>query len=59
MDNATRISLLAAPLLGPALWWLYFYPGRKLRNALWRKLPEGKLRRVLLYNIPGTDETKP
>lgn len=52
------IAALVAPLLGPAIWWLFFYPGRRLHPYLQRKLPEGKLRRFLLYKIPGTAETK-
>jgi hypothetical protein len=59
MDNATRWSLLAAPILGPLIWWAWMYPGRKVRNWIWRSMPDGKLRNLLLYKIPGTKESPP
>lgn len=44
-------GLLLAPLLAPILWWLYTRPGKWAHDWLWRKLPEGRLRRLLLRKV--------
>lgn len=59
MQLSTALATALAPIVGGGMWWLYMYPGRKVRTALDKRLPEGRLRRVLLYKIPGTDESKP
>ena len=53
MQKSTIIALVIAPLLGPVIWWLLMWPGRQVRDLLWRKLPEGRLRRVLLKDDGG------
>lgn len=59
MQTSTVIAILAVPVLGPAIWWLLMWPGKKVRDLLWRKLPEGRLRRVLLRDDGGKWVTPP
>lgn len=51
MDNATKIGIALAPILGPAFWWVYTRPGKWLHNWLWKRLPDGRLRRILLMRV--------
>ena len=44
-------GVLAAPIIAPALWWLLTRPGLALHNWLYRRLPEGRLRRLLLRKV--------
>lgn len=53
MQTSTVVAILAVPILGPAIWWLLMWPGKRVRDYLWRKLPEGRMRRVLLKDDGG------
>lgn len=44
-------AALLAPIIGPAMWWVLQGPGRVAYRYLWKKLPDGRLRRVLLRKI--------
>jgi hypothetical protein len=50
----TALAAFLAPTLGAAFYWLVFKVARKGHNWLWKRLPEGRLRRLLLGHIPGT-----
>ncbi len=54
--TSTQWAALLAPVVGAGFWWLVMYPGRKLADALWKRLPDGRLRKFLLYHVPGTDK---
>lgn len=48
MQTSTIIAGLLAPTIGGLFWWLVMRPGQLLNQWLWKRLPEGRLRRVLL-----------
>jgi hypothetical protein len=50
MQTSTVIALVAAPILGPLIWWTLTRPGAAIHRYLYRRLPEGRLRRVLLMD---------
>ena len=49
--TSNQWAALLAPVVGVGFWWLVKYPGRKLADYLWRKLPDGKLRDLLLRKV--------
>ena len=48
MDVGTAVGIALAPSLGVAIWKLIHWPGRKLSDIAWKRLPEGRLRHYLL-----------
>lgn len=50
MDSKLWAALLA-PIIGGAIWWLLLRPGRIVHDWLWRKLPDGRLRRILFQKM--------
>jgi hypothetical protein len=48
MQTSTIIAGLLAPSVGALFWWLVQWPGKRLRDWLWKRLPDGVMRRVLL-----------
>lgn len=61
MQPSTTIAIILAPLLGPVIWWFLLYPGKKLMRWVWRKMPYGKLRTLLLTDLtfPSSEKTRP
>jgi hypothetical protein len=51
MDSTTALTIVAAPVLVPVAWWFLTRPGKALHNYLWRKLPDGRIRRALLRKV--------
>lgn len=51
MERTTLIAIALAPLLAPLYRWVFLTPGRKVSDALWKRLPEGRLRRILLKKV--------
>lgn len=58
MQTSTMWALLLAPLLGGLIWYFLLMPGRVLSRYLWKRLPDGRLRRLLFKNTPVVDESK-
>lgn len=50
MTNTMWAALLA-PLIGGVFYWLVTRPGKWAHDWLWRKLPDGKLRDILLKKV--------
>ena len=48
MQTSTMIAAVVAPTVGAAFWWLVLRPGKLLNEWLWKRLPDGRLRSVLL-----------
>ncbi len=48
MTKETAIAIFLAPIVGTAFWWLVAQPGRWAYRYLYRRLPDGHLRRLLL-----------
>jgi hypothetical protein len=48
MQKETMWALLLAPILGPIIWYGLMLPGRLISRLLWRHMPEGRLKRILL-----------
>lgn len=51
MQKTTIVALVLAPLLVPLFRWAATFPGKKAHDFLWRKLPDGKLRSILLKKV--------
>ena len=51
MDRGTMIAIALAPVVVPVVWWALTRPGKALHNWLWKRLPEGRLRRILLGKV--------
>jgi hypothetical protein len=49
--DAKWTALILAPIIGPMLWAGFYWVARKCHNLAWRKLPEGRLRSILLRNV--------
>lgn len=47
MHWTTYLAAALAPIAAP----LFYFPGRLLARAVWRRLPDGKLRRLLLKDV--------
>lgn len=48
MTITTLIACIAAPTLGPALWRLIQWPGKKAAELVWKYMPYGRMRTLLL-----------
>jgi len=48
MQTATIVSLIAAPIVGPLIWKVLLWPGKRTHDYLWRRMPDGRLRSLLL-----------
>lgn len=59
MQTSTIVAAVLAPILGPALWWAYTRPGAAVHRYLWKRLPEGRLRRILLMDMRMEEPRKP
>jgi hypothetical protein len=51
MQTSTIVAAVLAPTLGGGIWWLLQRPGKWVSDRLWKRLPEGRLRRVLLKRV--------
>ena len=51
MDNTQVVTLMLAPTLVPIVWWILTRPGKRVLRYLYAKLPEGRLRRLLLRKV--------
>jgi hypothetical protein len=51
MQNTTVWALLLAPLLTPIYRYVFLLPGRKAHDWIWKNVPEGRLRRLLLKKV--------
>lgn len=49
--KASLWAALLAPVLGPLIWWALKAPGRAAYRAVWKHLPDGRLRRLLLRRV--------
>jgi hypothetical protein len=47
----TLAAIAAAPFLKPVFHWIAFTPGKKVHDFLWKRLPEGRVRRILLRKV--------
>jgi hypothetical protein len=59
MDKSTAWAIALTPILGPLIGYLLFVPGRKFSRWLWKKLPDGRLRNLLLKRIGPDKDTWP
>ena len=48
MQTSTTIAAILAPLLGPVIWGLLHLPGRIAARLVWKYMPYGRLRDLLL-----------
>ena len=48
MQLSTVLTVALAPLIGPMLWKLIQWPGKKLSELVWKYMPYGKVRDTLL-----------
>ena len=48
MDKSTLIAAALASSVGAGIWWLIQWPGKRLRDWVWKRWPEGRIRRFLL-----------
>jgi hypothetical protein len=55
----TLWALLLAPIVGPLIGYLLFLPARAFARWLWKRLPDGKLRRTLLMRVGEDKATWP
>lgn len=51
MQTRDMIAVALAPLIGGAIWWLFFRFAKIAHDFLWERLPEGRLRRLLLKKV--------
>jgi len=51
VQKSTMIAMLLAPLVGGTIWWLFFRFAKIAHDFLWKRLPEGRLRRLLLKKV--------
>jgi hypothetical protein len=51
MTRTDMIAVALAPLVGGLVWWLFFRAAKFGHDYLWRRLPEGRLRRFLLRKV--------
>jgi hypothetical protein len=58
MQKTTVIALLLAPILGPILWWAFMLPGRYVSRLIWKHMPDGRLKRILLRHNNVLDPEK-
>lgn len=58
MQKETLWALLLAPIVGPLVWFALLIPGRMFSRWLWKRLPDGRLRRVLFKGTKAVDESQ-
>lgn len=51
MDSTQIVALVTAPIAVPVAWWILTRPGKVLHRYLWKRLPDGRLRRALLGRV--------
>ena len=51
MTTNDMLAVALAPLIGGLVWWLFFRAAKFGHDYLWRRLPEGRLRRLLLRKV--------
>lgn len=44
-------AYLLAPIIGPVIIWIYSRPGALVARLIWKYMPEGKLRNLLLKKV--------
>jgi len=44
-------AAMLAPVVGPAMRWMFYSPGRWLARWVWKKMPYGRLRSFLLTDL--------
>lgn len=49
--TSTQWAALLTPVVGVGFWWLVMRPGKWLHDYLWKRIPNGKLRKLLLRKI--------
>ncbi|MCZ8113805.1 hypothetical protein [Silanimonas sp.] len=54
MTKETALAIFLAPIVGTFCWWLIFQPARWGYRYLYRRMPEGRLRRLLLKERGGS-----
>ena len=45
------LTIVSAPVAVPVVWWILTRPGKVIYRFLWKRLPEGRLRRILLGKV--------
>jgi len=64
MDKTVLVTIATAPIAVPIAFWVLTRPGKAFHNYLWKRLPEGFWRRLLLRKVsdkvlpPYVDPTK-
>jgi hypothetical protein len=48
--NSTLIAAILTPILGPLVWWALNLPGKLASRLIWKYMPYGRLRTLLLRN---------
>ncbi len=51
MDGTQMLVVATAPIAVPVAWWILTRPGKALHRFLWKRLPDGRLRRILLGKV--------
>lgn len=51
MERTTLIAAVLAPLALPVYRYLFLKPGQVAHDWLWKRLPDGRLRRILLRKV--------
>jgi len=59
VTKETALAIFLAPLVGVAGWWLLLQPGRWVHRFLYRRLPDGRIRRLLLSEKPSAAKLLP
>lgn len=50
--------IILTPILGPILWYALMLPGRLFSRWLWKRIPDGRLRRLLFKNTRVLDDSQ-
>lgn len=58
MQKETIIALVLAPIIGGAMWYVLLLPGRYVSRWVWKYMPEGRLRNLLLKKNGVLDPDK-
>lgn len=45
------VALVLAPIVGPLIWAGFYWVAKKIHDYAWKRLPDGKLRALLLRNV--------
>lgn len=61
MDMTTALAIALGVIAAPFIRYLFLLPGRLLYRFLWKRLPDGRLRSLLLKKrpTPGGEEAWP